>query len=142
MLPPEKQLINPQSSVCSPAWQYTPNAVAGPSQELQPLPGAVGHRVLSAPLLRPQSHTTIPLCLHSLLISGFLQAPGFPSSELQLQRPSWPSILGCKFRHSFSFVVLQVKTSSDTSQRSHQSPQWNFQHSPTGVILTTDFINA
>lgn len=65
MLPPEKQLIPARSSVCSPAWQYTP--------------GAVGHRLLNAPLLWPQRHSTIPLCLHSLLISGCLKAPGFPA---------------------------------------------------------------
>lgn len=64
-----------------------------------------------------------------------------PSSELHLQQLSWLRIPGCKFRHSFSFVALQVKTPSDTSQRSAQAPQWNFQHSQTRVILTSDFIN-
>lgn len=72
-----------------------------------------------------------------LLISGFLTVSAFPAENYSCRGSvPWVSLA---VNSDLSFVALQVKIPSDASRR---SPQQDLQHSPVGIILTTDFINS
>lgn len=112
-------------------------ALPGNTQAAAPHLKLWSRECCSTLLLWCESLSIIPLHLHLLLISCFLKASSVVSYSYSMSSFSWPRNTQSMKPGTPSSCAL-----ADTSPKISHSPWCNFQHSPTGVILTTDFIIA
>lgn len=144
MLPPGDHTY---SYVCGPAWECLPAAGCGwaAARAAAPQLRLQGRECCSAPLLGFEHLNIIPLHLHLLLISCFAKASWISIMSYSYSVPlfSWPrntqSINPCTDPPSCGPAVNKPHR---YTPKVSQSPQWNFQHSPMGLILTINFIIA